>query len=279
MLRTIFKKIGGVLLANSGVLNQISNLNSQINIYFGIFVPTEFKKRVIRFNSLVRPKSLVIRNLCRVGSKFDGGYLIPDDFKKCNKLLSVGLGKNIDFEKEFLKVSKQNSVLGADLTGDIKLKNFLHIRKNIEKKVIDNQTEITVNDFLSQTKIEMGRCILKVDCEGFEVDFFNDIKLDFLKRLRILVIEVHNIPIQLAKNYSNFQKMFKRIQIYFDSVHVHANNGVPLLKLDNVDLINTIEITFVNRKFYKTRNVMNFRGPTLLDMPNIKFLSDHQFTL
>lgn len=278
MQSAIYQKIGRVILTHSGVLNEISNVNVQLST-FGIFVSTKFKERVVKFNSGIRPKNLLFHTFCRVGSKYDGGYVIPKDFTICNQLFSIGLGKNIDFEKEFLKISKKNSVLGADLSVDVKLKNFKHIRKNIASNISDTQTEITINSFLKGVRILTGRSILKVDCEGFEVSLFNDIELDFLKKFRILVIEVHNIPIQLKGNYVNFQKMFKRIQKYHDCVHAHANNGVPIMKLGNVDLINTFEFTFVNRKYYKTRKVSKFKGPKPLDMPTIKFLPDHVFTL
>ena len=55
--------------------------------------------------SILKPKKNY--KMIRVGSENDGGYLVEiESLKKSNILISMGLYNNWDFEKGFLKVSK-----------------------------------------------------------------------------------------------------------------------------------------------------------------------------
>ena len=56
-------------------------------------------------------------NLVRLGSRFDGGYLIPSELiNKTEKLISFGLNDDWSFEEEFKKKNKKLKVLSFDHT-------------------------------------------------------------------------------------------------------------------------------------------------------------------
>ena len=64
------------------------------------------------------------KNLCRIGDKNDGGYVISQSiFKKCKYLITCGVGNNFSFEKDF---SKKFS--GKILTYDHTVRNKLNFQ-------------------------------------------------------------------------------------------------------------------------------------------------------
>ena len=50
--------------------------------------------------------------MVRVGNNKDGGYIVSENgIKSCEFLLTIGLGYNFSFEKDFLKLKKSDSLL------------------------------------------------------------------------------------------------------------------------------------------------------------------------
>ena len=71
--------------------------------------------RLLKMNNLefLIPKHSA--SLVRLGSKNDGGYLIPENFKNNqDNLLTFGLGLNWDFEKDFFFNNPQAVVVAFD---------------------------------------------------------------------------------------------------------------------------------------------------------------------
>ena len=62
-------------------------------------------------------KPIEYPNLIRLGTKGDGGYVVPEDqIKQCRVLLSLGLSDNFDFDKEFQEKNPESKVIGVDYT-------------------------------------------------------------------------------------------------------------------------------------------------------------------
>ncbi len=62
-------------------------------------------------------KPIEYKNLTRLGTKSDGGYVIPEDqISQCAVLVSLGLSDNFDFDKEFLTKNPSARVIGVDHT-------------------------------------------------------------------------------------------------------------------------------------------------------------------
>ena len=65
--------------------------------------------------SLLKP--IEYPHLVRLGTKGDGGYVIPEDqIASCKLLVSLGLSDNFDFDKEFAAKNPAVRVIGVDHT-------------------------------------------------------------------------------------------------------------------------------------------------------------------
>ena len=242
-------------------------------------------------------------NLVRLGSRFDGGYLIPSELiNKTEKLISFGLNDDWSFEEEFKKKNKKLKVLSFDHTVNRafwykytlisffyflknlkdfskifkfiaykfffqkKLNNF-HIKKRIVKKK-NNKNEISIDEI---TRLNEEKVFLKMDIENDEYRILNSIKN--FKQIVGFVIEFHYFDL-------NFRilKQFLQKNKFYKIVHIHANNMGGLAPDDNPT---TLEITFINLKFckkFKKKIIKNFKK-NKLDAPNDPYRKDININL
>ena len=208
-------------------------------------------------------------NLIRLGSKYDGGYVVSNKNIHLSKfLISMGIDYNFDFELDFFKYT-QKSVIMFDFTStkisllkslikDLiflrfqELKNhfiglihhFFFLSKRdvelINKFVgydIDNQISFksVVSKFLRNKK-KNHKGILKIDIEGSEYRILSDI-LSYQHLFLDIVIEFHDVDINLQKIIYFSSKLKKNI------ININVNNYGFILPNG---LPKTIEITFSN---------------------------------
>ena len=201
--------------------------------------------------------------LLRIGSKYDGGYLVERssiDHSEC--LISFGISTNWDFERIFLSFNRvelfafdgsidkefwENQRLAAlRKLKSLSINKFIKyyfIKKNFYKffnkdnyipKFISNTLEnsIPFNKALNYTTKK--NIFLKIDIEGSEYEILDEILLNQSKIIG-MVIEFHSCNTNLEK-IVNFIENFK-----LKLVHIHANNYDDFYK---IAIPETIEITF-----------------------------------
>ena len=121
------------------------------------------------------------------------------------------------------------------------------------------KTEISVDKVFE--KIDFRKAIFKCDIEGTEYFIIDDI-MKYQDRIDVITIEFHWVD----KNLKEFTESVKKILKHFSIVHIHGNNHNGLV--ENVNLPEVPEITFVNNKFINDKKyLLNFpiQG---LDNPN-----------
>jgi len=218
--------------------------------------------------SLIKPRKLNIDHV-RIGGNNDGGYLVPNDLKGINYCFSPGVGNIAKFEEE---ISQRNikSFL-ADYSVNFKSNNPLI---NFEKKFlgpISNDNYISLKDWLvSKIDYENEKdIILQLDVEGDEYDIINSIDLETLKKIRILLIEFHNMHYILDEfYYIKILKTFSLLSKYFYCSHIHPNNDVDFV-IQSKDIIipPVLEFSFIRKdRVNVIENTLSF--PHKLDQPN-----------
>jgi hypothetical protein len=227
-------------------------------------------------------------DLIRIGKNNDGGYLVSrSDINMSNALISLGIGEDWSFEKDFADM-KSIEVFSYDASINKKkifrnffksllllrhykitihyLKLFLNYKKfwkkpqnhHISKFIGINSNErnyCSLSSVLDSTKHKS--IFLKIDIEGSEYRLLSELIL-YQDRISGLVIEFHDcdLHINLIKNFiQNFS-----LQL----VHVHANNYAPIRPEDSLPLV--LELTF--SKYCKVVNETYL--PHKFDMPNDK---------
>lgn len=231
-----------------------------------------------------------VKKLIRLGRNFDGGYLVcRDTLKYCENLITLGVGDDISFEKDFDKKNKNNKIFLYDYTVNhqlflriilkylrrlitfrTKLDNLIYSLKNYFNFIIlVNQNNVSlfklriVKKIKTNFDIQLSKIfkiiksknnLLKIDIEGSEYEIIDDIIKNNLK-INMLIIEFHWINDNKKKFINSIKKLKKR----FDIIHLHANN-YRSLKI-NEDIFDVLEISFINKKFNKNKNQFRRKFP------------------
>ena len=220
-------------------------------------------------------------DLIRLGTDFDGGYLIErSSLINSNFLLSFGISTNWDFERDFININKVG-YLAFDgsvnekfwnnlITNKLKRLSFSKAlkfiikknqfykffnKKNFISKYIGKtmNNSITLNKIL--LKIDKNKIFLKIDIEGSEYEILQEI-LDNQSKILGLAIEFHQCNLNM-KNIINFIEKFN-----LDLVHIHANNYDKFYDNRIPDIL---EITFAK----DPKSMGEYLDlPHKLDMPN-----------
>ena len=240
-------------------------------------------------------------HLVRIGSIYDGGYVLPKILlKNTNLLISLGIGDNWEFEKHFYKCSEckilayDHSInknywvknIKRNIINFLKLKYFkLHkiykvimfidfyiffkINKNNDfflKEVGNKKGNISFKKIMNNNPGK--KIFLKCDIEGSEYSFFNQI-INYHDRINGFIFEFHHV----AKNLKKILNFIKKIKKYYFLAHIHANNFSSVSK---TNIPNSLELTFTHRKFFKFKRKKNNKKYPLkgLDNPNLKRAKD-----
>jgi hypothetical protein len=223
---------------------------------------------------VLRPYKFKMLNFIRVGSKNDGGYVIPiEPTKHGSILLSLGYGFNHEFEKQMIQkfsgikkvylfdgsadllyVVKQvfGNILYFALSRGNSLKVSLFNLYDYVKLQLNNQikfTSVFIGNRTHQVSLnsrikKIGQMnpfnyILKCDIEGGEYDLINDIIVNY-EIFALLIIEFHDI---LNPNI-NFSRCIEELNSFFSIVNININNN-SICKDSNYPTV--IELTFVNK--------------------------------
>ena len=172
-------------------------------------------------------KPIKTSNLTRFGGKLDGGYVVDFEIiKKCNNLITFGLGSNWSFELDYLRKNKENKVhiydhivssypyikaigkyfrrlitfrttfkgFATRVEDFYNYKKFLY-SKNVnffKEKItypIKNKIEADIEKVFSRINIRED-VILKSDIEGSEYEIIDQI-LKFSNQINMLIFEFH----------------------------------------------------------------------------------------
>ena len=263
----VIKKVVKKLAFSAGYHQRIVDLEAQQKVLRAIIDKSVLvKTRNLIFENL-QIVSIIGKSKTRIGSKFDGGYVIANDFESVTSVIALGIGKNLDKEKFF--VNNKVKVFGYD--GTIGCKSPLNHNFFVfnPKNVGVQQGQISINEIIEN---DIGinslkeNSILFIDVEGSEYEILNDIKPEFLSLFRQIVIEFHDL-IRETSEGGKFRLVKQKLLTNFNTYHVHANNFGASIELMGGEIIpDVLEITFINKYLYKTLNDFN-KCPSTLDAP------------
>lgn len=234
----------------------------------------------------------------RVGPKKDGGYiLLKEPSKNIKNLLSFGVEDNIDFEIDFNKKFKPRKISLFDHTVNKlpKKTKFSFIKKGLSDK--KNKKFETLK---SISKNFDNNNILKMDIEFDEWKIFENIEIETLIKFKQIICEFHLFFLEKKdvdsdkkltpyfKNFSinNYEKInkmllhryetvFKKLNQYFTTYHLSANNSLPLKKLFGKKFPQLIEISFVRNDLINKKKLYEGKLPIKnLDFANKTYKRD-----
>jgi hypothetical protein len=208
------------------------------------------------------------KDLIRLGSNGDGGYLVPNDLDGIYACFSPGVGKWSEFELDCLKHGMK--VYLADKSVDSPAVN--DNRLNFLKKFIGpitNDDYITMDDWVeSSIDDKQSDLILEMDIEKSEYLSILQMSENLLKRFRIMVIEFHLLDYLWNEQFfKTASAVFDKILKYHTCVHIHPNNCFNISRFKGVEIPPVAEFTFLrNDRIVSKYPQTNF--PHSLDFDN-----------
>lgn len=223
----------------------------------------------------------------RIGSQYDGGYIIADLPNKYDLFISGGIANNITFELDFL--NKYPGLICYAFDGTINglpnntNENLKFIKKNLSNFNSQNTTD------LCEYMTAYNNIFMKMDIEGHEFRIMPIlIQNNYINKIKQLVIEIHSpADIELYPTYFKGLSDIKNEQMFnllnllnktHTLVHFHANNGCKMNNIDGISIPHVFELTYIRNEFAveKIRNTESL--PTELDRPNVPYKSDYSLT-
>jgi hypothetical protein len=210
--------------------------------------------------------------LVRIGPPGDSGYVVPD-VPGLEYYIGAGVGAkyNLQDDYDYMKHFGINDYLVFDATTkDVPDDHDpRYIRKNIGTENTPETTD------LSQELQGKSNVFLKMDIENCEWNWILWASLDTLRKLKLIVMEMHFIgfPEELGDNdVEMFEKLaaLKKLLRTHRIVHAHGNNYSPqVIGFDKYIVPSITEFTFLRKDL-----VSDEFSTTKLPIPGLDFLND-----
>ena len=162
-----------------------------------------------------------------------------------------------------------------ELKAFFKFSSFFQTRKGnffFQKGISDYKTKkfITIKDMFDNVanfnSLQDDSVYLKMDIEGSEYDVLEDI-LKYSDKINGMVIEFHN----LKQLWTEFNFLCDLLKEQYELIHLHGNNCCGCI--DNTDVPNLIELSFIKRKLMSAEELKAANNQTYpipgLDKPNL----------
>lgn len=235
---------------------------------FGLFASQMVSEVELKsYWRLVQPHSNG-HELVRIGGSTDGGYLLPNDLEGIKYCFSPGAGAIWTFE-ETLGTKYAIESFVCDGTIEI-FPSFSSLKSFIPKNVglAESENVISFESWIEGSGPNFGDLLLQMDIEGGEYPILSSIESDFLKKFRIIVLELHDLHLlALPSSFSyQYSQLMSKLLKNFDVVHLHPNNCGGSYIAHGVLFPKVIEIT-LHRKD-RRKELEKSRIPHLLDSPN-----------
>jgi hypothetical protein len=221
--------------------------------------------------ALVRPVT-TNHPLIRIGSRHDGGYLVPDDLTGIAACFSPGVSTNVAFELDLAGRGIQSYMVDASIDA-LPAHNDAFTFDSLWLGATDDagSKRISLDSWVSKYAPDptAGDLLLQMDIEDAEWATLAAVSRDTLARFRIIVLELHDLT-SLASRKGNLyiKSIFQKLREDFDVVHAHPNNYFAPERVKGVSIHPILEITLLRRdRINSSRPTEDFPHP--LDSRNL----------
>lgn len=212
--------------------------------------------RVLALIERLRLKSPAIP-LKRIGPEGDGGYIVPDDLEGIVGCLSPGVAEECGFDLEIAQHGIP--VIMADASVDappIAHECFRFVKRYVGP--VDDGNFVTLQTLAAG--VGNGDLLVQMDIEGAEYPVLANLDDDFLRRVRIFVIEFHRLEdLFSASGFKRIEAAFDRLLKFHIPVHAHPNNIEKPITLGGLTVPPSMEFTFLRND----RSSFSASPPTL----------------
>jgi len=202
--------------------------------------------------------------LFRIGSQNDGGYVCVNDFSEDDTLVSLGIGDNLDFERDISK--RLGQILAFDHTVDLfddKIENLTFSKLGVKAEPAPNFT--TLGKIIDEIPIS-GDLILKIDIEGWEWEVLDSLSSLELSRFKQIIGEFHDF--HEIRNFEVIERVVRKLSENFVVTNNHANNWGGYQIIQKVAFPDVLEISWLRKDRIKIAAEFTPKATGNLNSPN-----------
>ena len=225
------------------------------------------EKRMEKIRNLCRVKRVKGYELIRVGPMHDGGYVMLNDFESRSIAYSIGIASEVGWDLDMAQ--RGFHVYCFDHT--IRKLPIENSNLHFMQLGLGGINKITENLYTLDTMLDLNnhnyrkKMILKIDIEGAEWEFLQEISSDILNCFSQITMELHHL---LNEDYhEKIIAGLKKLNKTHQTVWIHANCIGGVQKYGAITMPDLLEITFVNKKEYEFVPII-YDCPIDLDCPN-----------
>jgi hypothetical protein len=196
-----------------------------------------------------------------------GPYLMPEGIRPIDRVFSPGVGDSSEFELVFAEQGIKCHLADGSVPGP----PDPHPQFQFTRKFIGRRSDEQTVDFRSwvETFYPSGNsAILQMDIEGGEYESILGVDGHFLRKFKVMVLEVHCLNILTSQEgYLAGAAFFDRLRRDFHVCHLHVNNYIRPVRYRGLVYPSDIELTLVRKDLCaQTHSVAHLPHP--LDRPS-----------
>ena len=250
----------------------IKKLLNQRN--FKEFVFIDSKEYYEEIHELLHISQVKGFELTRIGRDYDGGYIMLDDFHEGGIAYSFGISTDVSWDKDMASRGYDVFMYDHTIEGLPEENSRFHFfRQGISDTGEDSEQLKTLETLIKNNHHEDKRSmILKMDVEGAEWGFLENVSSEVLSQFDQMTFEIHGII-----NHNNPEQVLevlRKINKTHKLVHLHANNNGHYLSINHKNFCSLFEVSYVLRDKYDFIDDYDVNLPIAIDQTNSKSLPE-----
>ena len=229
--------------------------------------------------SFLLPRTVVGKDLVRLGRDGDGGYVLLNDFENVQACISAGVDTEISFDLALAERNVQVFMFDPAVSDIPACHSGLVFRQVAIGPRSDNGT-VTLRDVIQDHGIaDYTRSLLKIDIEGAEWHVLNNPTDACLSLFSQILIEFHGMT-NFLDHADHLKRLYalRNLSQTHEIVHIHANNWGECAIVGGLSVPAVIETTWVRRTDHEF-GPARYEFPTALDYPNNADWAEIAFSL
>jgi hypothetical protein len=188
----------------------------------------------------------------RIGSRFDGGYVVPDVLENISNCLSFGVSDNCELESQMANQGmKVFAIDGSIHSFPTPNKNIKFTQKYVGRSTSENYVD--VNKWVIEHVRLHENMMFAMDIEESEWEVILELEKEILDRVDIFIVEFHGFH-QLSQK--SFLRKASSALIKLSETHTvvntNLNNTAPTVKFSYLKKVPTvIEVTYISNRMIR----------------------------
>jgi hypothetical protein len=258
--------------AQSGLWKSVKNLPVIARVFAALarrrqqHCHAQQKRWVEETCDALKPFSVVGKTKIRVGNQVsDGGYVIVDDHRVYDTLISYGILDDVSFELDFVNRHPGCVAHLFDHTIDgLPLEHPSLIFHKEGVGAVKSDLLDTLSSHIAQFAANSKHIFLKMDVEGAEYESLLATSDRALTNVDQIAIELHDV----CYYNQSVAKLLRKFSALYRVTHVHGNNTSEPSNTDGIVIPKVLELTWLRVDHETQFEANNTRYPTDLDRPN-----------